>query len=276
MAEIGKRNQLEVVKTVNFGVYLDAQEFGEILLPKRYVPKNCKPGMTLDVFIYADSNDELIATTEVAKASVGQCAYLKVKDQSKVGVFMDWGLSKDLLVPYNEQAYPMQVGRSYVVYVYLDKTSNRIAASTNLHFHLNENGQDFEPGQAVDLMIAAQTSLGYKAIINNSHLGLIYQADVFRVLRFGQTLRGYIKSIREDGKINLTLQLANDDSRDELEEKILLFLRAMGGMSKITDKSPPELIYKTFETSKANYKRALGRLYKQKKILIEKQQITLL
>jgi len=276
MTYIGRKNRLKVVKMVTFGVYLDGGELGEILLPKRDVPEDCKPGDWLHVFVYADSDDRLIATRQTPKAMVGECAFLKVRQQNDVGTFLDWGLSKDLLVPFSEQAWPMNPGRSYVVYLYLDEQTNRIAASTKYNRYLSEDGSGFRPGEKVKLMIASRTELGYKAVINNSHLGLIFKTDVFQPLKFGQQLRGYIKAIRDDGKIDLSLQASPDEVRDELEVKILEYLRTHGGVSKITDKSPPDQIYKTFEASKASFKRALGRLYKKRQVLIEKHRVVLL
>lgn len=276
MASIGEYNRLAVVKLVDFGAYLDGHELGEILLPKRYLNSGTKVGHFVDVFLYADSSDLLIATTERPLATVGQSAYLKVISQTRAGTYLDWGLMKDLLIPFNEQAYPMVEGRSYVVYIYLDTSTNRIAASTKLHHHLSENGSYFKAEQEVDLMIATNTDLGYKAVINNSHLGVLYKNEVFQPLRFGQKLRGYIKAIREDGRIDLALQLSAANVRDELEVKILELLKEQGGTSTITDKSPPDVIYATYKSSKANYKRALGRLYKKKLITIDKTLITLL
>ena len=275
MIYIGRKNRLQVVKKVGFGAYLNGVEYGEILLPKREVPEDCEPGDWLHVFIYADSDDRLIATRETPRAMVGECALLKVKQQNDVGTFLDWGLSKDLLLPFNEQAWPMNPGRSYVVYVFLDEQTNRIAASTKYNRHLNEDGSGFQPGEKVKLMIAARTELGYKAVINNSHLGLIFKTDVFQPLKFGQQLPGYIKAIRHDGKIDLSLQPSSDEVRDRLEVQILDYLRRHDGVSKVTDKSPPDLIYKTFNTSKASFKRALGRLYKKRQVLIEKYRVVL-
>jgi len=276
MIYIGRKNRMRVVKAVDFGLYLDGGDFGEILLPGREVPEGCKPGEWLHVFIYNDSDDRLIATRETPKAMVGESALLKVRQQNDVGTFMDWGLGKDLLVPFNEQAWPMNPGRSYVVYLFLDQQTNRIAASTKYNRHLNEDGRGFRPGEKVRLMIASRTALGYKAVINNTHLGLIFKTDVFRPLKFGQQLNGYIKAIRDDGKIDLALQPASDEVRDQLEGQILDYLHRHEGVSKITDKSPPELIYKTFKTSKANFKRALGRLYKKRQVLIESHQVSLI
>jgi len=275
MIYIGRKNRLRVLKAVDFGVYLDGGEVGEILLPWREVPDDCRPGDWLHVFVYNDSEDRPIATRQTPLAMVGEAAYLKVRQQTDVGAFMDWGLSKDLLVPFSEQARPMTPGRSYVVYLFLDAQTNRIAASTKLSRHLSEDGGGFQPGEKVKLMIASRTALGYKAVINNTHLGLIFKTDVFQPLRFGQQLKGFIKTIRDDGKIDLTLQPTADAVRDQLEGKILEYLRRHRGISRITDRSPPEMIYKTFGTSKANFKRALGRLYKKRRVLIERHQVSL-
>lgn len=275
MIYIGRKNRMQVVKAVDFGLYLDGGEAGEILLPRREAPDTCRPGDWLHVFVYNDSEDRLIATRRTPRAMVGECAYLKVRQRTDVGTFMDWGLEKDLLVPFNEQAWPMNPGRSYVVCLFLDEQTNRIAASTRYSRHLNEDGSGFRPGEKVRLMIASRTALGYKAVINNSHLGLIFKSDVFQPLRFGQQLNGYIKAIRADGKIDLALQPSSDEVRDRLEGEILDYLHHHGGVSRITDRSPPELIYKTFKTSKANFKRALGRLYKKRRVQIEKHLVRL-
>ncbi len=275
MISIGRNNRLRVTKAVDFGLYLDGGDAGEILLPAREAPQGASPGDWLQVFIYRDSEDRLIATRKTPRAMVGEAAYLKVKQQTEVGTFMDWGLDKDLLVPFSEQAWPMHPGRSYVIYLFLDQPSGRIAGSTRYSRHLSEQGTEFRPGQAVRLTIAARSSLGYKAIINNSHLGLIFKSDVFQPLRFGQQLPGYVKAIRADGKIDLLLHETSDEARDRLEARILDHLRANDGVSRITDKSPPDLIYRTFKASKASYKRALGRLYSKRRILISKQRVTL-
>ena len=275
MIFIGRNNRLRVTRAVDFGLYLGGGDAGEILLPAREAPQGASPGDWLHVFVYRDSEDRLIATRKTPTAMVGEAAYLKVKQQTEVGTFMDWGLDKDLLVPFSEQARPMQAGRSYVVYLFLDQRSGRIAGSTRYNRHLSEQGRGFHRGQKVRLTIAARSTLGYKAIINNSHLGLIFKDDVFQPLRLGQQLPGYIKAIRDDGKIDLVLQPTSEEARDRLEARILDYLRNHDGVSRITDKSPPELIYQTFQASKASYKRALGRLYSQRRILISKQCVTL-
>jgi len=275
MANIGKKNCLRIVKAVDFGVYLDGGEHGEILLPRRYLPESWAIGDKLDVFVYLDSEDHVIATTQRPRIMVGRCAYLKVKEVNDFGAFLDWGLSKDLLVPYGEQTTKMKAGNDYVVYCYLDEDTDRIAATTKLHEYLDEYGDDFEPGQAVSLLICGRSDMGFKAVINNTHLGLIFKGDAFKSLKYGMKLDGFIKAIRDDGKIDLCLQLPGQAGKKELADQILDLLKAQGGVSTLTDKSPPEEIYKQFNVSKGSYKKALGALYKRRMIVIEKDQIKL-
>ena len=277
MIYIGRMNRMKVVKHVDFGVYLDGQDEGEILLPRKDVPHDTQVGDRLHVFIYRDSDDRLIATTKRPLVQVGEAAYLKVKQQNNVGTFMDWGLPKDLLVPFNEQAWPMNEGRNVVIYCYLDENTNRIAGTTKFHRHLSEDGRNvFQEGDAVKGMVAAQTELGYKIILNNTHIGLLYKNEVFKPMRFGHELIVFIKQIRDDGRIDLSIAASNQDVRDELEEKIMAYLKAHDGVSHITDKSPPNVIYDTFNASKANFKRALGRLYKKRLVSLDKTQVRLL
>jgi len=276
MAEIGKINNLQVVKSLDHGIYLDGGDLGEILMPSRYVPEDCQVGDALDVFIYLDSADLLLATTETPYVMVGECAYLKVVDVNQTGAFMDWGLPKDLLVPYGEQISPLKIGLSYTVLAYLDENTNRIAATQKLDSHLSEEAQYFKPGQAVDILIFGKTELGYKAIINNTHIGLIYKNEVFQTLTHGEKLKGFIKAIREDRKIDLCLQLPGKDAREDLKTRILNHLQKNDGESTLTDKSSPDDIYQCFAVSKKNYKKAIGTLYKKKLIRIEEDKIRLL
>jgi len=275
MADIGKINRLRVSKIVDFGVYLDADELGEVLLPKRYVPQPCKIDDWIEVFIYRDSEDLLIATTQKPLVMVEQCAYLKVVDVNQVGAFMDWGLSKDLFVPFSEQQQPMKPGRSYVVFVYLSDIDGRISASSKLHKFLNEESHYFDINEEVNVLISGQTDLGYKAVINDTHLGLIYKNEVPRPLHTGQKLNAYIKTIREDNKIDLSLNPPSELTRDALSRQILDHLSSQGGSSALTDKSSPDDIFEHFGVSKSSYKKALGKLYKDRLILIEKNEIKL-
>jgi predicted RNA-binding protein (virulence factor B family) len=275
MVRIGNLNRLQVVKDIDFGVYLAADELGEILLPRRYVPKDCKINDWIEVFVYRDSEDLLIATTQSPSVMVGQCAYLKVVDVNQVGAFLDWGLPKDLFVPFSEQQYPMQPGQSYVVYVYLDENSGRISASSKLYKYLDEESNTYTENDAVNVLICAHTELGYKAVINNRHLGLFYKNDVHEPLKIGQQFSAYIKSVRADQKIDLKLHLPSEVTRDALSTRILEYITDQGGQSNLTDKSTPEQIYKQFGVSKSSYKKALGKLYKERLILIDKDKISL-
>lgn len=274
MANIGQINPLKVVKLVEFGVYVDGGELGEILLPARYVPENIEVGQVLDLFIYLDSQDRLVATTDKPLASVGEVVYLRVNQVNRTGAFLDWGMPKDLMVPFSEQRVPMEEDRSYCVYVYVDNTG-RVAASSKLSLYLHEKNGDFKSGQEVRLQVVSRSDLGYTAVINGTHLGLIHNSDILQPLRMGQKLKGYIKGIRPDHKINLRIQRHGAAARDELGERILALLAENGGQSDLTDKSSPEAIFKEYRTSKANYKKTLGRLYKANKITISAEKIRL-
>lgn len=274
MVELGKLNTLTVLKKLDFGIYLDGGD-DEILLPRRYVPEGCSVGDKLEVFIYLDSEDMLIATTETPKAEVGECAFLKVLEVNRVGAFLDWGLPKDLLVPFGEQQKPMQVGQYYVVYLYIDPASERITASTKLDKFLSDTSPYYKDQQAVELLICGRTDLGYRAVVDGGTIGLLFKSDVLKPINIGQKMTGYIKHIREDKKIDLCLQLVTRQALDALSEQILEFLKKEGGQSDLTEKSPPEVIVKQFGVSKSSYKKALGKLYKKRLISIEKTQIAL-
>lgn len=275
MIEIGKFNTLTVVKLVDFGVYLDGEERGEILMPKEYVPDNCSPDDEVKAFIYFDSEDRIVATTEHPYVQVGEFAFLKVVAVSAIGAFLDWGLRKDLLVPFREQREPMLEGRSYLVYAYVDKASDRIVASTKVDKYLDQVFPEYEPGQEVDVLIARKTDLGYSVIVNNAHWGLIYQNEIFQPLKIGQKMKGYIKELREDEKIDVSLQSAGYAKIDGLAKVILDKIKDNGGMLDISDKSAPEEIYNLFGCSKKNYKKAIGALFKQGFIDIDNSEIRL-
>jgi predicted RNA-binding protein (virulence factor B family) len=276
MNGIGRTSRLEVIKEVGFGRYLDGGDFGEILLPLRYVPEDCRVGDWIDVFIYLDSEDIIIATTETPYAEAGACAHLKVVDVNEVGAFMDWGLSKDLFVPFREQRRPMQIGRSYTVFILEDQTG-RISASARLDHYLQETAEPgtFQPGQAVDLLVAGRSPLGYKVVIDGSHLGLVHNSDALVKLNPGMKMKGYIRKIRPDGAIDVILQQLGADMRATLAEQILTDLKAQNGISLLTDKSSPQEIYKWYQVSKASYKKVLGQLFREQKIRIEDDRIIL-
>jgi len=275
MATIGQHNSLPVVAIMPNGAYLDARELGEILLPNRYLPDNCKVEDNLDVFIYADSSDRLIATTETPLTKCGEFASLKVKEVNKIGAFLDWGLPKDLLVPYNQQHTPMEVGKYYLVYTYLDEQTERLAASSKLDKFIDIWPADYQLNEQVELIIAAKTELGFKAIINNRHWGLIFHSDVFQPLRIGKKITGYIKQIREDGRINLSLSRAGKGKVIDFSEQLLNFLAENGGFVPLHDKSEPALIQRTLHVSKKTFKATIGNLMKNGKLTIEAKGIRL-
>jgi predicted RNA-binding protein (virulence factor B family) len=276
MAEIGKWNTLEVTKELDFGVYLDGKEHGEILMPMRYAGElNCKIGDKVEVFIYLDSEDRLIATTEKPYAQVGNFALLEVVSVNNVGAFLYWGLMKDLFVPFREQKQKMEVGYSYVVYIYVDDLTNRIVGSAKVENFLDRTLPEFKEGQEVDLILYTQTDLGYKAIINNTHTGLLFNEDVFRNLERGEHTKGYIKKIREDKKIDLLLDKPGYEKVDDISKTILDKLKAENGFIALSDKSPADEIYDMFGISKKNFKKAIGALYKARLITIEDKGISL-
>jgi uncharacterized protein len=276
MIKIGETVHLDVVKVVEFGCYLDAKELGEVLLPRKHAPQDLAIGDTVKVFLYLDSEDRPVATTQTPKAKVGEFAYLKVVAITNVGAFLDWGLDKDILVPFAEQHRPMEVGHSYLVYLYLDKKDGRITASSKINKFLDdEKPHHFKPGQAVNLIIANSTELGYKAIINHSHWGVLYKDEVFQRLSFGQYKKGFIKHIRPDGKIDLSLQ-GGQETRDKYAKIIINYLKKQNGFAPVHDKSDPQLISDLFGMSKGAFKKAIGGLYKKKIIRIEDDGIHLL
>lgn len=275
--EIGKLNTLRVAKLVDFGAYLDGGDAGEILLPKNTMPANCAVGSSVEVFIYFDSESRIIATTKRPYAMVGEAACLKVVSVSSFGAFLDWGLpQKDLLVPRAEQKTRLVEGDFCCVFLYIDEYTGRIAASAKLDSFISDLNVDFIDGQRVDLFIAEQTEMGYKAIINNTHWGLLYTNEVFQQLTRGQKIRGFIKRIRDDKRIDLSLYPAGYKKVEDLLETILARLREHDGFIPLNDKTPPEDIYAFFGVSKQSYKNAIGGLYKKKLIRIDPDGIRLL
>lgn len=276
---IGNVNRLTVVKTVNFGVYLDGGNpndggWGEILLPLREVPSDCTIGDQLSVFIYFDSEDRLIATSKPPLASVGKFAFLRVVDVNRAGAFLDWGLPKDVLVPYTEQTKPMRKGAFYVVYVYQDEESKRITASSKLSKFLDNTETTYHVGDCVEGLIMAQTDLGYKVIINHAHTGMVYQNEVFSPLNIGQTLTVVVKKIRHDGKIDLRVPQPDKHDLSDLEHTIMQRLSTNHGVLALGDKTPPKDVYRVLGVSKKHFKRAISRLYKQRLIVVEDNRIT--
>lgn len=274
MIQIGQTYELSVEKIVDFRVYLNAKELGKVLL--KHAPRGLSVGDTVVAFLYLNSEGQAVATTQEPKAKVGEFAYLEVLALTTVGAFLDWGLEKDVLVPFAEQHRPMEVGRSYLVYLYLDKQQERITASSKVNKFIDDDKpHHFEAKQGVDLIIANSTDLGYKAIINHSHWGVIYKNEVFHRLSFGQSIRGYIKQVRPDGKIDLSLQ-GGQETRDKHAATILGYLERRNGFAPAHDKSDPKLISDLFGMSKGAFKKTIGGLYKQKLITIRKDGIHLI
>ncbi|EGR1101952.1 S1 RNA-binding domain-containing protein [Vibrio cholerae] len=276
MINIGQINSLEVVKFAEFGVFLDAGEYGTTLLPKRFVPEGTEIGQFIDVFLYFDSENQLAATTETPIAQVGEWGLMKIEGVNSTGAFANWGIkNKDLLIPYSEQRARFTPGQTVLVYVYTDKASGRIVGTTKFNKWLDKTPAKYTPNQQVDLLIAERSELGFKAIVNGTHWGMFFSSDVFGKLFIGKKLKGYIKSVREDGKIDLSLQKVGVEKMDELSTKILETLEKKGGFLPLSDKSTPEAIFATFRTSKGTFKKTIGGLYKQGKIVIENDGIRL-
>jgi hypothetical protein len=267
--ELGKFNQLEVVKTVDFGVYLDGHDDGEILLPTRYVPEGCKPGDTLNVFIYLDNEERLIATTLEPRVQVGQFAYLEVAWVNEFGAFLDWGLMKDLFCPFREQKMKMQKGRRYIIHAHLDDESYRIMASAKVERYLSKEVPPYKPGQEVPVMIWQKTDLGYKVIVDNKYSGLVYQNEIFAPVEIGEQLTAYVKQVRPDGKIDLSLQKYGAAKVGDFSTHFLDYLKQHDGFTPLGDKSAAEDIYDTFGVSKKTFKKTVGELYKKRLIVIE-------
>ena len=275
--ELGKMNRLTVVKAVDFGLYLDGGEVhGNILLPSRYVPEGTKIGDEIDVFIYLDQEERLVATTEHPLAQVGEFAYLEVAWVNQFGAFLNWGLMKDLFVPFREQKMKMQKGNRYIVHVHLDPESHRIMASAKVEKFLRHDLPPYRRGDGVDVLIWQKTDLGFKAIIDNQFGGLFYDKQIFRELHTGDRLRAYVDYVREDGKIDLILQRPGHGAATDFATILLQHLQTNGGHSPLGDKSPAEEIYNVFGVSKKVFKKAVGDLYKRHLVTIDDEGLTLI
>lgn len=268
MVEIGKYNNLKVVKIVDFGVYLDGGNNVEILLPKRYITTPVQVDDILTVFIYADSEDRLIATTEKPNICVGEFGFLTVKQTTNIGAFMDWGLSKDLLVPFREQRTKMIEGHDYIVYAYLDNNTKRIVASSKIEKYIGNTIPQYNRGDLVDVLVYQRTEIGYKVIVNNLHQGMVYHNENFRGIKIGDKIEAFVKGIRDDGKIDITLSDIAINRIGVLAEQIYDWLVENGGKTDICDKSDPEKIKQIFACSKKDFKKAVGLLYKAQRIVV--------
>ena len=277
MAILGKRNLLSIVRESAPGLYLDGGELGEILLPGRYIPADLKPKDKLDVFVYRDSEDRLVATTETPLAMVGEFACLQVISVNQhVGAFLDWGLAKDLLLPFREQEIPARVGQPVVVYVCLDVKTNRILATARLNRHLNRDTPAYRSGQPVHFLITGKTPLGYNAIVENAHRGLLYHNNLAAPLAAGQKLKGFVRTVRSGGKIDLSLDASGYKRVAALTDQIVQALERNGGQMAFDDDSSPAAIRQTFGVSKKAFKQALGKLYKARRIRFQNPGIQLL
>ncbi|MBE2286111.1 MAG: GntR family transcriptional regulator [Prosthecobacter sp.] len=267
MAQIGRQNSLTVLHSTPHGVYLDGGEHGEILLPNRYIPKGTSIGDVLEVFVYRDSEDRLVATTEKPFATVGEFATLEVVSVNRnTGAFLNWGLLKDLLLPFREQAEPVRVGDMVVAFILVDEKTDRIIATTRLNRHLSRERPAFRLQQPVSLLITARTPLGYNAIVEGTHLGLLYHSNVGAPLQIGQKVKGFIAAVHPGGKIDLSLDASGYQRVASLTDRILEALKNNGGRLDFDDDTSPERIRSTFDASKKAFKQALGALYKQRRL----------
>lgn len=272
---IGRMNTLRVVKEKDFGMYVDGEQLGEILLPKRYIPKGLRVGDDVEVFVYLDSEDELIATTERPKVQVGEFAALRSVAVNNVGAFFDWGLPKDLLVPFSQQKNRVEEGQTHLLFVYLDQHTNRIVATTKVDALLNREEPPYRTGDKVDILVGDRTDIGFKCIVDSRFWGVLFYQDVIGKVYKGDKLTAHIKRVREDGKIDLSIQQTGYKKVKNILDDIIEYLEAHDGEMTITDKSSPGVIFKTFNVSKATFKKALGALYKEQKITLTKEKVAL-
>lgn len=272
---LGDYNRMTVLRKVDFGIYLDGGDEGEILMPKKYVPQECKIGDEIDVFVYLDQDERPVATTETPLAKVGDFACLQVAWVNEYGAFLDWGLMKDIFCPFREQKMRMLKGNRYIVYITVDEDSYRLMATAKIDKYLNQEPPQYKHGDEVDLLVWQKTELGFKVIIDNQYGGLVYEDQVFRPLTTGDRLKGYIDHIRQDGKIDVTIQPTGRRQAEEFSETLLQYLKDNGGHCSLGDKSPAELIADRFKVSKKTYKKAVGDLYKRRLITIGEDGITL-
>ena len=276
MIKLGRFNDLNIARAVEFGIYLTDGEGIEILMPQKYVPASAKVGDTLHCFVYQDSEARLIATTEHPYAQVGEFASLEVKAVNQVGAFADWGTSKELLIPHSEQPKDMEEGKRYIVYIYIDEVSGRIVGTARVDKYLDNVPARYEKNQEVDVLVWKPTPLGYKVIIENTHTGLIYRNQIFQPVHIGEHLRAWVKEVRDDEKIDLSLQpMGYRNVIDSAEAQLLRAIHLRGGMLPLTDSSSPEEIAEILQMSKKTFKKAVGALYKQQRIVLEPSGIRL-
>ena len=275
MIEIGKYAKLSVAKQVNMGYLMTNKEGEEILLPNNVVPENIKLEDKLKVFVYRNSRSEIVATTQTPNIILNEFAFLEVKSNTDHGTFLDWGLDKDLFVPFSEQTSKMKEGNWYLVYLYFDKKSERLAASTKTNKFIESVNVDLKTGQEINILITEKKELGYSVIINNRYKGMVYNNEVYRVINPGDKMNAYVKNVREDGKVDVNIQQLGYKNIEPDAEKIVEKLQENNGVLNLNDKSEPEDIQFALQMSKKAFKRAIGNLFKQKIVRIEEDRICL-
>lgn len=273
--ELGKYNTLTATRYTSVGLFLEDSEGDDVLLPMKWVPKNIKEGDELEVFIYLDGEERPIATTMKPLAQVGEFANLKAKQVTSIGAFLDWGLEKDVFVPFIEQDGRMQAGQTYLVYLYVDKMTNRIAASAKINSWVEKDDIDLELHQEVQILVGNETPLGYNVIIDNKYMGLIYENEIFRNIKPGDKCTAYVKQVRDDNKIDIILQKPGYANVEPNAQLILDRLKTYDGFLRLNDKSSPEEISAALQMSKKTFKKAIGGLFKQKLITLEDDGIRL-
>ena len=279
MLQFGKYNTLIIVRRTDNGFYLSetpgSPEAEEVLLPKKFITPEMKEGGELKVFLYKDSEDRPVATTQTPHALVGECAYLMVKQMTNIGAFLDWGLDKDLFLPFREQTEPIELGQKCLVYVYFDFGSKRIAATSNINKFIKNREVELKPNEEVDLLICYENEVGIRTIINQKHWGILFKNEVFEKLEKGQHVKGFVKKVREDGKVDVALQKQGIEAAKDVSAILIQKLKDNNGTLKLNDDSPPELVHQTLGISKKNFKKAVGILYKEGKIVLSDNYIKL-
>ena len=275
MEEVGQILELEAFKETPQGVYLITEDDKEILLPNKYVPTDLEMGEMIEVFIYTDSEDRPIATTIDPKIKLNECAFLKALDVNQYGAFFDWGMEKDLLVPFSEQFLRVEAGKKYLIYLYKDELTNRMVGTTKFGRFIRDNKVLIKSGDEVDLLVSGVTDIGYKVIVNNRHYGMLYKNEIFKEIHIGDKLKGYLQRVRKDNKMDITLNSSNLSEVELLANKIYERLLKEKGILNFSDKSAPEKIYSEFQVSKKSFRRAIGLLYSERKIKLTPENITI-
>ncbi len=273
--EIGKWNTLKALRSTDHGYYLIDEEQNEVLLPNKYIPEGFAEGSEIDVFLYRDSEDRMVATTETPYVELNEFAVLEVMEVNKVGAFLDWGLEKDLLVPFSEQKFRLFPGKKCVIFLKLDEKTQRLVATTRIEHYLERDDVELEQGEKVDLLICEPTEIGMQVIINNKYQGLLYDNELFQAVVPGEHVDGYVKQVRPDNKVDVMLQQPGYAHVEPASQKILDVLKANNNFLNLTDKSEPVIILAKLEMSKKTFKKAIGALYKQHLIRLEEDGIYL-